>query len=120
MRLWGDPVYDLAVHLHKMGYQDHERDHVLASWLAKMPVEHSAGWEPDLAIYLAHERIKSAIVDTVRYAQTFARGGGFPYPPETMIDMLTAKQNAARVAWRIPDQLTRDNVKEALDRWTNA
>jgi hypothetical protein len=34
-----------------------------------MPAAHTTGWEPDLDAYLAHERIKSVIVDTIRYCQ---------------------------------------------------
>jgi tetratricopeptide (TPR) repeat protein len=69
LALWGDPVYDLAVHLHKMGYLPAEGQAMRHAWLAAVPGAASAGWEPDLDTYLAHERVKSAIVDTVRYTK---------------------------------------------------
>jgi len=48
--------------------------------------------------FRAHERVKSATVDTVRYAHLFARGG---LPPEQLAASLTANLNAARPAWDI-------------------
>jgi len=62
MALWGDPLYDLAVHLHKMDYRQHEYDTIVRGWLKALPAEYTADWEADLASYLAHEQIKSAII----------------------------------------------------------
>ncbi|MFB4295522.1 phosphotransferase family protein [Actinomadura sp. NTSP31] len=114
LALWGDPLYDLAVHIHKMGYLPAEQDAVVARWRVAMPPERTAGWQRDLDAYLAHERIKSAIVDSVRYSQIFARGGPYPYPPDQLIDTLTAKLNAARAYWRIPAPLDRRTTETAL------
>jgi len=114
LALWGDPVYDLAVHFHKMGYRPEERDAVTARWLAAMSPEHTAGWEHDLDAYLTHERIKSAIVDSVRYSQLFAKGGPFPYPERQLIDSMTAKINAARRYWRNPEHIDAETVEAAL------
>ena len=74
LALWGDPVYDLAVHLHKMGYSPSEHEATQATWLAAVPAEASENWEPDLDTYLTHERVKSAIVDTVRYTKIIVSG----------------------------------------------
>ncbi|MEU5876358.1 aminoglycoside phosphotransferase family protein [Spirillospora sp. NPDC047279] len=115
LALWGDPVYDLAVHFHKMEYLPPERDAVLTRWLAAMPVEHTAGWEHDLDAYLAHERIKSAIVDTVRYSQTFANGGPYPYPPDQMVVMMAAKLNRARKPWGLEPNIHPKTVKTAFE-----
>ncbi|MEU9023350.1 aminoglycoside phosphotransferase family protein [Actinomadura sp. NPDC048394] len=114
LALWGDPVYDLAVHIHKMGYLPAEQEALVERWRAAMPAERTAGWKSDLDAYLAHERIKSAIVDSVRYSQLFARGGPYPYPPDRLIASLTAKINAARVHWRIPDPITPAAVEAVL------
>ncbi|MEV5828749.1 aminoglycoside phosphotransferase family protein [Spirillospora sp. NPDC052242] len=114
LALWGDPVYDLAVHFHKMGYLPLEQDTVKARWASTMPPTHLTGWERDLEAYLVHEQIKSAIVDSVRYSQLFAQGGPYPYPEEQLVDTLTAKINAARRHWHITDPADPEKVAAAL------
>jgi len=99
LALWGDPVYDLAVHLHKMTYFDDERDELLRRWTQLMPAELIRGWQADLEAYLAHERIKSAIVDTVRYTQLVRSGTQTPEQEHHLIAKLTHKLNAAGVYW---------------------
>ncbi|TDC74585.1 aminoglycoside phosphotransferase family protein, partial [Actinomadura sp. 7K507] len=86
LALWGDPVYDLAVHIHKMGYLPDEQATLATRWQTAMPSDHITGWQKDLDAYLTHERIKSAIVDSVRYSQLFATGGPYPYPKHQLID----------------------------------
>ncbi|MBW8485547.1 phosphotransferase family protein [Actinomadura parmotrematis] len=114
LALWGDPVYDLAVHIHKMGYLPEEQEAVTAGWLAALPAEYTTGWEHDLPAYLAHERINSAIIDSVRYSQIFANDGPYPYPPEQLVETMAAKLNAARVPWGIAEEATPDEVRAAF------
>lgn len=116
LALWGDPLYDLAVHIHKMGYLQGEQDTLIARWHAAMPSDHITGWQPDLDAYLAHERIKSAIVDSVRYSQLFKNNGPYPYPEHQLIDSLTGKLNAARPHWHIPGTIATRTVEKALGR----
>jgi aminoglycoside phosphotransferase (APT) family kinase protein len=118
LALWGDPVYDLAVHIHKMAYLPEEHEALVSRWLADMPADHTTGWEHDLDAYLAHERIKSAIVDAVRYSQAFTNDGPFPYPPPQVITMMTAKINAARAPWGIEEPITPDAVANAFQTRT--
>ncbi|MFC7548981.1 phosphotransferase family protein [Plantactinospora sp. GCM10030261] len=117
LALWGDPVYDLAVHLHKMAYLPAEEADLLDRWRAGMPAAHMAGWEPDLDAYLGHERIKSAIVDTVRYSQLFVAGGPYPYPEYDMVASMTGKLNAARPRWGVTTAVTRDEVRACFADW---
>lgn len=114
LALWGDPVYDLAVHIHKMGYLPDEQDALITRWRAVMPSEHITGWRRDLDAYLTHERIKSAIVDSVRYSQLFAAGGPYPYPEQQLIGSLVAKLDAARPYWHIAAPADPRSVGEAL------
>ncbi len=72
LALWGDPLYDLVSHLHKMGYLPDEEERMRRSWAARQPPEVLSGWSEDLNRYLRHERVKSAIVDGVRYFQVLA------------------------------------------------
>ncbi|MGH3600364.1 MAG: phosphotransferase family protein, partial [Pseudonocardiaceae bacterium] len=114
LALWGDPVYDLAVHFHKMGYTAAERDHVLQLWQAALRSEYIAGWEHDLDIYLAHEQIKSAIVDTVRYSQAFVDPSYAPEPAHLLVDKLTVKRNNAYWRWGITDRVNATIVEARL------
>lgn len=99
LALWGDPVYDLAVHLHKMAYQDHERQVVVHGWHETLPGELTRGWDTDIQTYLVHERIKSVVVDTVRYAKIIAEGSATLDYQQRLVTSLTAKLNAAGAIW---------------------
>ncbi|WP_149263746.1 hypothetical protein [Actinomadura sp. K4S16] len=96
------------------GYLPEEQDALVTRWQAAMLPAHTAGWRQDLDAYLAHERIKSAIVDSVRYSQLFAKGGPYPYPEPELVASLTAKLNAARPYWQIPTPLDPRTVETAL------
>ncbi|MFF4448240.1 aminoglycoside phosphotransferase family protein [Streptomyces sp. NPDC001502] len=72
LALWGDPVYDLADHLHKMSYTPTERRAVTQAWERSAPEECLTGWQADLDFYLAYEATKSAVVDTVRWGRLIA------------------------------------------------
>ncbi len=117
LALWGDPVYDLAVHFHKMGYAPAERDEVLHLWQAALRPEHTAGWEHDLDVYIAHEQIKSAIVDTVRYSQAFVDPTYAPEPELVLVDKLTVKLNNAYRRWGIIDRVDAAIVEARLRDW---
>jgi aminoglycoside phosphotransferase (APT) family kinase protein len=95
LALWGDPVYDLAVHLHKMGYSPAERQGLQTAWLAAVPSDASGKWEPDLDAYLGHERVKSAIVDTVRYTKMLASGSVTAERAAALVRKLAVKLRAA-------------------------
>jgi aminoglycoside phosphotransferase (APT) family kinase protein len=123
LALWGDPVYDLAVHLHKMAYQPDEEQTVRAGWRAAMPAPAAVGWQRDLATYLGHERVKSAVVDTVRYAKLIAAGTRTPAAEAALIDKLAGKLRAAHAVWspgRAGDVPERDAVDRHLRRWSAA
>lgn len=96
LALWGDPVYDLAVHLHKMGYSPSEYEAAQAAWLASVPREASENWEADLDTYLTHERVKSAIVDSVRYTKIIVSGHVTNQSIAELIRKLSAKLEAAQ------------------------
>ncbi len=120
LALWGDPVYDLAVHFHKMGYTPAERDHVLELWQAALRPEHTVGWERDLDVYLAHEQIKSAIVDTVRYSQAFLDPSYPPEPGHALVSKLTGKLNNAYRRWGMTDRVDVAVVETTLLAWAES
>lgn len=78
---------------------------ILALWQAALRPECIAGWERDLDIYLAHEQIKSAIVDTVRYSQAFIDPSYAPEPEHVLVDKLTVKLNNAYRRWSLTDRV---------------
>jgi aminoglycoside phosphotransferase (APT) family kinase protein len=99
LALWGDPLYELAVHLHKMAYVPDERESLVSAWRRVMPPALLREWESDLATYLSHERVKSAVVDTVRYTQLITEGRLSGDAEAHLITKLTDKLNAAGVVW---------------------
>ncbi|MET8159702.1 aminoglycoside phosphotransferase family protein [Sphaerisporangium sp. NPDC005289] len=117
LALWGDPVYEMAVHLHKMGYLRAERDRVVELWARAMPPGHILGWEHDMEVYLAHEQIKSAVVDTVRYAQLFVDPDSAPEPEPELVAKLTEKLNNAYRHWGVSPRAEEDQVEATLQRW---
>ncbi|WP_433333530.1 aminoglycoside phosphotransferase family protein [Spirillospora sp. CA-294931] len=104
LALWGDPVYELAVHLRRTGYPPRDRAAMLERWLAEMPRTHTEGWEDDLRVHLVHEHIKAAMVMTVRAL-------GVPRAP---FERLTASVNAAREFWGVPGPLFPGEVRRLL------
>ena len=119
LALYGDPVYDLAVHLHKTSYLPHESSELVALWRTAMPSSHTCNFEADIATYLCHEQIKSALVDAVRYAQAFA-GAPAPYPREILVTKLADMLTVAREHWGISNPVDKLEIAEAMNEYTTA
>ncbi|MEV2218264.1 MFS transporter [Nocardia vinacea] len=112
---WGDPIYDVAVHLFKMGYQLDEVAKFLAAWVHAEPEAAVGHWQRDLQTYLNHERIKSLVVDSVRYAKQFASGNLTPAQERELIKKTEEKLKAVRefVLGR-DEKVDRGMVEDAL------
>jgi aminoglycoside phosphotransferase (APT) family kinase protein len=71
LALLGDPVYDLATHLHLMGYPPRQERALLAHWSRAMD-DHlpgaTAGLAHDLPRYRAYKRVQSVFTDIIRRA----------------------------------------------------
>ncbi|KUN07745.1 phosphotransferase enzyme family protein [Streptomyces yokosukanensis] len=68
---YGDPLHDLAVHLVRMRYPDHQWDEVVAAWAGAMGAVRPAavnGVGRDLRHYVAFERAQSVYPDVMRAA----------------------------------------------------
>lgn len=113
LALYGDPVYELAAHIHKTSYLPYERDLLVERWFAAMPPPATAGYAPDLAAYLMHEQIKSVLVDAVRYAEAFD-GAAAPYPPDVLVAKLSEMLAVARRHWGIATAVDKLEVEAAL------
>ncbi|MFJ4780251.1 phosphotransferase family protein [Streptomyces sp. NPDC088762] len=118
LALWGDPMYEIGIHFHKMDYPEDQRAAVLRRWRDTLPEQSTVGPLEDLDLYMAHERIKSAIVDTVRYSKQLTDAT----QPERdfLIGRLVKKVNAARRVWGSPEDLTPQRVARTLAPWLEA
>jgi aminoglycoside phosphotransferase (APT) family kinase protein len=116
LALWGDPLYDLAVHVSKMGYLEDERNRVVDEWLRAMPGAATTGWSEDLATYLTHEQVKEALVGCIRYMRLFVDGRLTAEEQEQLVVKLTTKMAVAHLAWHGTDARSpaRNVVRAAL------
>lgn len=65
----GDPVYDLATHLHLMRYPPKQEAEVVERWTRVVEDAHpgaSSGVREDLPVYLDYKRIQSVYTDIIR------------------------------------------------------
>ncbi|MEU0621430.1 aminoglycoside phosphotransferase family protein [Streptomyces rubiginosohelvolus] len=115
LALWGDPLYELGIHFHKMDYPADQRAEVLRRWHECLPVAATAGPPADLDLYLAHERVKSAIVDTIRYSKQLV--GANSATRDYLTDRLARKLNAARPVWGVPPDMTQGRIAQTLAPW---
>lgn len=112
LALFGDPVYDLAAHVHKMVYRPDELSRLLTGWAAAEPAA-ADGWRADLDTYLRHERVKSAVVDSLRYAKQIRQGCPADQA-SALLSKLVTKLRAARAIWQLEPEVDPDEVLSAL------
>ncbi|MGW3735772.1 phosphotransferase [Streptomyces sp. NPDC005148] len=89
----GDPLYDLATHLHLMRYSAREADRVGELWrraVESRRPECVKGWDTDLDVLLAYKRAQSVYTDVIRGALALRRQGAEPN-----------RLQLPRIAWRI-------------------
>ncbi|MEO3830367.1 aminoglycoside phosphotransferase family protein [Actinomadura sp. B10D3] len=119
MALVGDPVYEMATHLHYMGYSEEEQETVLRYWLEKMPPSSTEGWQSDLQVYLQFNQVKSAINDTSRVFKKIREGTLPSKAIRSMIADLTAVLNTAGRVWGQSTPREVDYVANVLrDFWS--
>nr|WP_083905772.1 phosphotransferase [Nocardia transvalensis] len=117
LALYGDPLYDVAIHLHKMNYLPAERERFVAAWTAAEPDAAHSGWEHDVEIYLAQARVRSAVLDAVRYAKIIADGGCAPDSERLLVRKLAQKLQEAAPVWELPPAIDEAEVDAALRGW---
>ncbi|MBY8880940.1 phosphotransferase family protein [Actinacidiphila acidipaludis] len=66
LALVGDPLYDLATHLHLMGYPSDQEADVISRWERAVGAEAAAGAREDLPHYRAFKRVQSLCTDVLR------------------------------------------------------
>lgn len=115
LALWGDPVYELAVHVHKMTYLPDELSRLLAGW--EIPARPDPSWRDDLRAYLRHEQVKSAIVHTVRYAKEIVTAATTESRRAVLVEKLAGDLNTARHVWSHDTAVGADEVDRAISAW---
>lgn len=81
LALVGDPLYDLATHLHLMDYPREQEPDVLRRWERAVGTDAAAGCRDDLPHYRAYKRVQSLCTDVFRAAvrlKESAEGPGTP------------------------------------------
>lgn len=114
--LWGDPVYDLADHIHKMSYRADELRAVTEGWERAAPEECRHQWRSGLDYYLAYEAVKSVVVDTVRWGRRIAAAQGED-ERRTLSHELAGKVAAASPHWAAGAAPGPEDLKAAVERW---
>lgn len=119
LALWGDPLYDLAIHLVRMHYPREQRWEVVQGWreaVTKVRPEAAAGLDRDLPVYIAYERAQSLYADTLRAAL----GLGTDPEPGLVGAAVSRVRNAVHLAaapLRLTGVPTRTQVERALVGW---
>ncbi|MDI6097203.1 phosphotransferase [Actinoplanes sp. NEAU-A12] len=110
---WGDPVYELAANLHKTGYPADQERIVRQAWEKDRPTPSHAARLADIELYIAHERVKAVLIDSVRYAGTLRRR---PNDPDaiTLVRDLTTKIGEAYRVWGFDSPPPESAVEAAL------
>ncbi|MFJ8807663.1 phosphotransferase [Streptomyces sp. NPDC102490] len=79
----GDPLYDLATHLHLMRYPSRQRPRVAEAWGRTVEAVRpggSYGWRQDLERILGYKRAQSVFTDVIREATSLGRQARSPGP----------------------------------------
>lgn len=116
---YGDPLHDLATHLVRMRYPEHQWTEVIAAWEEAMRGIRPAavnGLAKDLQHYLDFERAQSVFPDVMRAAQSLRQA----FSRKT-VDEATAEVDRALQAAAGPLQLRNvpgpREIERALFRW---
>ncbi|MFD6328015.1 phosphotransferase family protein [Streptomyces niveus] len=116
---YGDPLHDLATHLVRMRYPDHQWDYVKEAWaraMREVRPEVVNGLETDLQHYLDFERAQSVYPDVMRAAQSLGRGAE-PVGLEKATEAVQAALELARGPLRLGGVVGAAEISKALYRW---
>ncbi|MFF3399206.1 phosphotransferase family protein [Streptomyces sp. NPDC002659] len=73
----GDPLYDLATHLHLMHYSRREEERITEVWRSAVESVRpgsSEGWRQDLPVLVSFKRAQSVYTDVIRTAVALGPG----------------------------------------------
>lgn len=117
----GDPLYDLATHLHLMRYPLGQALAVARRWAATVERAHpgsAAGWRHDLPLLLGYKRAQSLFTDVIRVALSLDTG---PDPYERQLTQAALKLREVLAGAALPLGLEPVSgprpIATALTRW---
>ncbi|MFC8074572.1 phosphotransferase family protein [Streptomyces sp. NPDC057307] len=119
---YGDPLHDLATHLVRMRYPEHQWDDVKEAWsLAMRDTRPEAvnGLETDLQHYVDFERAQSVYPDVMRAAQSLGVAAE-PVGLERATEAVQAALELARGPLRLSGVVGATEISKALYRWHTA
>ncbi|MFC0497732.1 phosphotransferase [Streptomyces mutabilis] len=111
---YGDPLHDLATHLVRMRYPDHQWPQVVEAWRKVMGERHGKavnGLDRDLKHYVAFERAQSVYPDVMRAAKSL--GDSFE---QRDLDAATRAVRKALIAAEEPLRLKNVPDESAIER----
>ncbi|MEV6009841.1 aminoglycoside phosphotransferase family protein [Streptomyces sp. NPDC051976] len=119
LAMWGDPLYDLAIHLVRMRYPAHQRAEAIERWrraVSRVRPEAAEGLDRDLPVYVAYERAQSLFADTLRVAWGLAGQPG-PGLVGAGVSRVRSALHMAAGPLRLGRVPTRTEVERALLNW---
>ncbi|MFD6276597.1 phosphotransferase [Streptomyces sp. NPDC060209] len=118
----GDPLYDLATHLHLMRYADEERERICRIWEAAVEAarpDATSGWREDLPVLLAYKQAQSVYTDVIRGALVLEHPAGGPdqHLLRGVAEQVQQALAAARPVFGAQTAPTLRQVMDAYVRW---
>ncbi|MEV6261225.1 aminoglycoside phosphotransferase family protein [Streptomyces sp. NPDC051784] len=118
----GDPLYDLATHLHLMRYSRLEADRIARLWASAvqgMRPECAKAWREDLGTLLAFKRVQSVYTDVIRGAIGLEQPGPVPVPARMALTAHRVREALyqAREPLGLGSLPSLREVMRAYDRW---
>lgn len=94
-----DPVYDVAVHIHKMYYTPDEQMRFLNEIKLTVPAHFINGMDKDVERHLILQRVKSLIIDTVRTHRHVIDPNESPDVQDYVVNQYARKINQVQSIW---------------------
>jgi hypothetical protein len=123
LALLGDPLYDLATHLHLMDYPADQEQEMVRRWQRAVGPRRSAGTAQDLPHYRAYKRVQSLCTDVLRATARLARTQEPPGSAAGRVRLrgaATVVQRvlaAAREPLRLPETPPTEQVEAVFADW---
>ncbi|MEU9876268.1 aminoglycoside phosphotransferase family protein [Streptomyces phaeochromogenes] len=121
LAMLGDPLYDLATHLHLMRYPVQQEQVIIQRWCAiaeEVRKGSSKGWIEDLPRLRDYKKAQSLFTDVIRETQSLVVAGGFG--PRRLREASLRVRDVRRVAAEPLGLISRPSLLEieaALLRW---
>lgn len=119
---YGDPLHDLATHLVRMRYPEHQWDEVIAAWaeaMGRIRPRAVNGLSRDLVHYVAFERAQSVYPDVMRAAKSLRD----PHDQKSLDEATDAVSTAlghAADPLRLRGVPGKEEIERVLIRWRAA